>query len=74
MNETCCFFRQAVKRKVAMIVENTKAMRALKSVVATMAIEDMYFDEAFINEMIKVSRGEKTTEDIIQEIILEYGR
>ena len=57
-----------------MIVENTKAMRALKSVVATMAIEDMYFDEAFINEMIKVSRGEKTTEDLIQEIILEYGR
>ncbi len=55
-----------------MIVENTKEMRTLKSVVATMAIENMYFDEAFINEMIKVARGEKTTEDVIQEIIKEY--
>ena len=54
--------------------DNKKEMRTLKSVVATMAIENMYFDEAFINEMIKVSRGEKTTEDIIREIILEYGR
>lgn len=57
-----------------MIVENTKEMRSLKSVFATMAIENMYFDEAFINEMIKVARGEKTTEDVIQEIIKEYGR
>lgn len=57
-----------------MIVENTKEMRALKSVVAIMAIENMYFDEAFKNEMIKVARGEKTTEDVIQEIIKGYGR
>ena len=57
-----------------MVVENTKETRAIKSVVATMAIENMYFDKAFINEMLKVSRGEKTTEDVIKEIVQEYGR
>ena len=55
-----------------MIVENTKATRSVQQAVATMAISGMYFDKEFIEEMIKVANGEKTTEELRQEIIDKY--
>lgn len=57
-----------------MVVENTQKNRNIRNVVATMAIEDMYFDEDFIKEMIEVSNGEKSADDVIKEIITEYAR
>ena len=39
-----------------------------------MAVENMFFDEKYINEILKVSRGEKSTEEIINDIVKEYGR
>ena len=57
-----------------MLVENTKENRDLKRVTASMAIENMFFSESFIKEMIKVSNGEKTNEELRQEIIKKYAR
>ncbi len=57
-----------------LVVENTKENRALQQVAATMAIEDMYFDKDFLEKMLQVSKGEKTTEEIIEEIKREYAR
>ncbi len=57
-----------------MVVENTQKNRNIRNVVATMAIEDMYFDEDFIKEMIEISNGEKKADDVIKEIIKEYAR
>lgn len=57
-----------------MFIENTRENREIKNVVATMAIEDMYFSKEFITEMIKVSKGEKTSEELRQEIIKKYVR
>ena len=57
-----------------MLVDNTRENREIKNVAATMAIEDMYFSKEFISEMIKVSKGEKTSEDLRREIIKKYGR
>ena len=57
-----------------MLVENTKENRDLKRVTASMAIENMFFSESFIKEMIKVSNGEKTTEELRREIIKKYAR
>lgn len=57
-----------------LVVENTKENRTLQQVAATMAIEDMYLDKDFLNKMLQVSRGEKTTEEIIEEIKREYAR
>lgn len=57
-----------------LVVENTKENRALQQVVATMAIEDMYFDKDFLGKMLQVSKGEKTTEEIIEEIKKKYAR
>lgn len=55
-------------------VVNNLEMRRLKNVLGSMAIENMYLDEAFINEMIKVANGEKSSEELRQEVIAEYAR
>ena len=57
-----------------MILENTQKNREIKKVVATMAIEDMYFSEDFLNEIVKISKGEKTYEELRQEVIKKYTR
>lgn len=57
-----------------LVVENTKENRALQQVVATMSIEGMYIDKNFLEKMLQVSKGEKTTEEIVEEIKREYAR
>ena len=57
-----------------LVVDNTKENRALQQVVATMSIGDMYFDKDFLGKMLQVSKGEKTTEEIVEEIKREYAR
>ena len=47
-----------------MIIDNTEAGRQVQRVAATMAISDMY---------LKVSKGEMTTEDLIQELNEKYA-
>ena len=56
------------------ILENTKDNQDIRNAVASMAIENMFFDEDFIMELVKVSKGEKTDEEMIREIKQEYGR
>jgi hypothetical protein len=57
-----------------MILENTKDNQDLKRVSATMAIENMFLSRDFINEMLKVSSGEKTTDELRKEVIKKYAR
>jgi hypothetical protein len=57
-----------------MILENTKDNQELKRVSATMAIENMFLSRDFINEMLKVSSGEKTTDELRKEVIKKYAR
>lgn len=57
-----------------MIVKNTKGSRQVKKVVATMAIEDMYLSKSFVKELLKVSQGEKTSEQLRQEVFKRYAR
>lgn len=53
-------------------IENTKENRTVQQTVATMAISGMYLDRPFIEEMIKVSNGEKTSEAMRQEVLAKY--
>lgn len=62
------------RRKLKMFVQNTENMRRVQNVAATMAIEDMPLDENFIKKLIKVSNGEKTMEELLQEINQKYAR
>lgn len=55
-------------------VKNTKEMRQLRRAVSSLALEEMYVDDDFLNEMIKVSNGEKTSEELRQEVIKKYAR
>ncbi len=54
-------------------LENTKENRAVKDVVSTMAIEDMYLDKEFVDELLKVSHGEKSSDVLREEIVSRYS-
>lgn len=57
-----------------MTIENTAENRKLKKVAATMAIENMFPSEEFIRELMKVSAGEKTYDELEREVIMQYAR
>ena len=57
-----------------MIIENTEAGRIVQRVAATMAISDMYVSKDFIEKLLKVSNGEMTTDDLIQELNNKYAK
>ena len=57
-----------------MLVENNENTRSVQRVVASMAIEEMYFDETFVKELIKIANGEKTSEQLRQEVIKKYAK
>ena len=63
-----------VRCVIIMIVENTEVTRAVRDVAATMAIENMPLNKAFVEELIKVGNGEKTSEQLRQEVIRKYAR
>jgi hypothetical protein len=67
-------YNNKTNRRRQVLVDNTRENREIKNVAATMAIEDMYFSKEFISEMIKVSKGEKTSEELRREIIKKYVR
>ena len=55
-------------------INSISPISKLKNVLSSMAIEDMYFSNDFIKEMIKVAKGEKTSEELRQEVIEQYAR
>ncbi len=57
-----------------MIIENTEAGRKVQQVAATMAIEDMYVSKEFIEKLLKVNKGEMTTDDLIKELNDKYAK
>ena len=56
------------------ITVEKKAIRDVQSVAATMAIENMYVSSDFMDKMIKVAKGEMSSEQIRQDILKRYGR
>lgn len=63
-----------VRCVIIMIVENIEVTRVVRDVAATMAIENMPLSKAFVEELIKVGNGEKTSEQLRQEVIRKYAR
>lgn len=57
-----------------MIIKNTDAGRKVQQVAATMAISDMYVSKEFIEKLLKVNKGEMTTDDLIQELNEKYAQ
>ena len=57
-----------------MIIKNTEAGRKVQQVAATMAISDMYLSKEFSEKLLKVSNGEMTTDDLIQELNNKYAK
>lgn len=55
-------------------MENPKYTKNIQKIIATIEIENMHLDEDFINELIKVDKGEKSSEQLRQEVIDKYAR
>jgi len=51
-----------------------KQPKRVTDVVATMAIEDMYLSREFVDELVKVANGKRTSESLRQEVIKKYAR
>lgn len=52
---------------------NNEKLNSVKQVMASMAIEDMYFDSDFIKKIIKIAKGELSSEAVRKEIISQYS-
>ena len=46
----------------------------VRQVLATMAIEDMYFPSEFVEKMLKVANGELSTEQVREAVLKKYVR
>jgi hypothetical protein len=57
-----------------MQLSNPEKLRNIEYVVSTMAIEDMPLKREFICELVKVANGEKTSEELRQEVIKKHAR
>lgn len=57
-----------------MTIKNTKETRDIRNIVVTMAIENMYLSETFVEKLVKVANGEKTSEQLRQEVIRKYAQ
>lgn len=44
----------------------------VKQVIATLEIENMFIDEEFKSKLLKVAKGELTSEQLRQEVIANY--
>lgn len=56
-----------------MVIECTKENKEIMNVAATMAIENMFLSEEFLNEIVKVKKGEKTYDELRQEVRKQYA-
>ena len=57
-----------------MIVQDSKATRAVRAVAASLAIENMYISKDYIKKLLRVTSGEMDVEELIQEVKQEYAR
>ncbi len=49
------------------------SINQMREVLGTMSVSGMYFDEKFLMKMIKIYKGELTTEDVRTEILRNYN-
>ena len=55
--------------------ENTiSSVSKVKNVLSSMAVEDMYFSNDFIEKIVKVAKGELSSEELRQEVLKQYTR
>lgn len=62
----------SLKGNFSMIIN--KQPKRVTDVVATMAIEDMYLSREFVDELVMVANGKRTSESLRQEVIKKYAR
>lgn len=56
------------------IAKNTSDALKVKNVISTLAVDNMYLSESFVKELLKVSNGEKSSEQLRQEVLKKYSK
>ena len=56
-----------------MLIKNTRENMQIYNAASSMALEDMYASKDIIGELLKVSRGEKTSDELRSELISKYS-
>lgn len=56
------------------IAKNTSDALKVKNVISTLAVDNMYLSESFVKELLKVSNGEKSSEQLRQEVLKRYSK
>ncbi len=56
-----------------MNAETPVVSQKTRDVLATMAIENMFLDDEFVNKLNAIEKGELTYDDVRKEIIQEYA-
>ena len=54
-------------------VMDARKCESAQKVVATMAISDMQLSEEFINQLVEVDEGKKSSEELRQKVIQKYA-
>lgn len=54
---------------VIMLVKNTEATRNVRNAIASMAIEEMYFNKEFVLKLIEAAEGKRTYEELRKEMM-----
>ena len=57
-----------------MHVKNTKENKTVRDAVASMAVDGMYFKAEFIEKLLMVANGEKTSDELRQEVLQKYKK
>ena len=52
----------------------SKVSKGIRDVIATMAIENMFLEDDFVNKLTAIENGELTCDDVRKEIAQEYAR
>lgn len=67
------FIVNLLNNELSSFENNIPSLMNVKKVFSTMAIEDMYFSDDFVDKAIKISRNELTTDQVRKEILEKYA-
>ena len=57
-----------------MTFENKKAEKQVQQVAATMAIEEMYLSDELKAKLLKIAKGEMSSDELRKEVMEKYAR
>lgn len=68
------FVVNLIEKSSIIMKTDISPISSVKYTLSSMAIEDMYFNDDFIEKIIKIANGEVSSEKVRQEVLKQYAR